>query len=960
MRTWQSTMRVLLVALWTTVAAGCVYYNMFFNAKKKFELADKQSQTASGAAGPARFSVGNRAYEEAIERFSRVVERYPKSKWVDDAYYYIGLGYFRMGGYDKSERAFREILDNHPKSKYAEESLFWLAVCRVRSGETLAGRELLRKLANGGQKKKWRAAAWYELGELFLEEKEYDSAAAAYLTVADQYSGEKEAVEARFKAGETFRLAGQQERALEQFRLALRTELTPDLVYRIRVRMADAHLAQDQIDSGLTLLEELAGDARHADSLGVLRLKIGVGLEQAGRFEEAIKTYEEVIEKFPKTAWSAEAYYHIGYIHQKEYFDFVAARDFYTKAKDEFARSEFARKAVELSVTMATIEEYREEIAPKKAAADSTDTSGTANAGGQPDSGSIDTLPGIIPHLEERDSVSGVDSTKSVPEAGPTDPSDSIGLVPADSADSLSSSVFLPADTAALADSGDSLQSHAFPPADTALDSGMDPTGRLHRVAPPTLAQDGPAISSPPSSVSASALDLDTTWVLDTVTAIDTLVVVDTTLSVDTVQAGDSLLVVKTPSSDTAAAKDSLFLGDTTRSPDTTLAGNFLPVVDTTIAFDSTFVVDTTIRYDTVLVFDTAAVIQAEKAAQMKKTAEEQQAAKEAKLATAYFKLAEAFHTILEAPDSALFYYDALVARFPGSDDVPRALFASASILEGQLHDTAAAAERYRRVLENYRNTDYAGEAIRRLGLSGAPIDSGYPAAAYRQAEQMLLEENRPESARVLFNRVVKEFPRSLYAPMAAYAGAMAAEKTHKKEDSTVWFIYQSVIDSFPNTPYATAAKARIGEGTSTPRRERARVALEDTLQTQKVDSALAAIKAEQGDTTVIRLPKAPRPEKAGEFVYPQSELGSEPWKGSVMFKIWVDLTGRITEYEMVQPSRRQDIDLNAEAALKETFFNPDSIPPESLNMWYRYEVKVLPPAQKPDNIFNDPLWNNQ
>ena len=74
-----------------------------------------------------------------------------------------------------------------------------------------------------------------------------------------------------------------------------------------------------------------------------------------------------------------------------------------------------------------------------------------------------------------------------------------------------------------------------------------------------------------------------------------------------------------------------------------------------------------------------------------------------------------------------------------------------------------------------------------------------------------------------------------------------------------------------------------------------------------------------------------------------------------MIFKIFIDFTGQISDYLKVQGSEIADIDLSAEETLKDTFFEPDSIAPESLSMWYRYEVKVVPPAQERENLFNDP-----
>jgi len=1034
---------MFILAVFCLTAVGCVYYNMFFNAKKKFNEAEEQEQRmgTGGQATPQK-RVGNLAYEDAIAKFAKVIEQYPKSKWVDDAYYYIGLGYFRMGQYDRSLEAFDEIITNHPKSKYIEEAGFWIAVCRVELGERLAGRERLRRLTTTATKKKWQAEAWSRLADMYFEDKEYDSAAAAYLTVAEEFGSEEISNRARFKAGEAFTLAGQQEKALEQFYLTLQEKPPDNVVYATRVRMADAYFGREMIDSGLVLLEALAGSDLYYDSLGVLQLKIGGGLEQAGRYDEAIETYTDITETFDKTKWSAEAFYRIGYIHQKQFFDFPAAREYYEKAKQEFARSEFAQKAIEQSVTLATIEGFQKQIADgllelmaiddpeafaaAKALADTTvpaDTTATGDSTSAIDSNAIDTMttmPGeadsaiaeIVPDSimtaeanAQQPAPETVDSGLAQPGDRPTEPvmpEDSLGILTAtdtlahpDSAITIVDN-FADADTAAPVDQSDSLLATAVP--DTASNGITEP----------------PPMPDDPNRTADTTISIDTILVIDTTYTFDTVLISETSMpllreipdttvpaadsaftpaatdtsavipvpnmvaTTDSVATADSQSVPESPSAplmtDSAAAGDTVLsgneqladdtirvarLGDSPALADTSSPpGHSLP--DSVIQSPPAFAVDTALSIDTTFTVDTTVTIELTAAAKKALAEKEKRRAIVDELAVAYFNLAQAFHMVLDEPDSAMSYYDTLIARFPDSEQIPRALFASASLREDHFQDSAGAAENYQRVLRDYGRTDYAGAAIERLGLGGTPADTGYPGAAYRRAEQMFLAEKRPDSARILFEKISTEFPGSIYAPQAAFAALVTTEELpQQKEDSALYYLFATYIDSFPGTPYADAAKVKIGSGIAArPGRERTVIATETT--DSAYDSALAAITAEQRDTTRVGLPRAPRPKQLGQFKYPESEMGTEPWEGSVVFKIFIDFTGKIEDYELVGPSERPDIDLEATAAVEGTFFDPDSIPPESLNMWYQYDVRVTAPGRENENIFNDPAYNNQ
>ena len=90
-----TSLLVVVITAVSILAAGCVYYNMFFNAKKKFDLADQQSKTPTGRRTTGRFGAGYRTYEEAIENARDRVQE-------------------ELDGYDDAEFNFDSYADNRP------------------------------------------------------------------------------------------------------------------------------------------------------------------------------------------------------------------------------------------------------------------------------------------------------------------------------------------------------------------------------------------------------------------------------------------------------------------------------------------------------------------------------------------------------------------------------------------------------------------------------------------------------------------------------------------------------------------------------------------------------------------------------------------------------------------------------------------------------------------------------
>ena len=71
---------------------SCVYYNTFYNAEVNYEEAEKIIQeTSSSNSGDDKIPAqAKKLLGKAIENSNIVINKYPDSKYVDDAYFIIG------------------------------------------------------------------------------------------------------------------------------------------------------------------------------------------------------------------------------------------------------------------------------------------------------------------------------------------------------------------------------------------------------------------------------------------------------------------------------------------------------------------------------------------------------------------------------------------------------------------------------------------------------------------------------------------------------------------------------------------------------------------------------------------------------------------------------------------------------------------------------------------------------
>lgn len=74
----------------------------------------------------------------AIKKLETLIDKYPKSKLVPDAYYKLGQAYFRTGRYTLSERTFRKLAKKYPDSEYRIASYYYVGLLNKKKNPSYA------------------------------------------------------------------------------------------------------------------------------------------------------------------------------------------------------------------------------------------------------------------------------------------------------------------------------------------------------------------------------------------------------------------------------------------------------------------------------------------------------------------------------------------------------------------------------------------------------------------------------------------------------------------------------------------------------------------------------------------------------------------------------------------------------------------------------------------------------
>ncbi|MBU0982925.1 MAG: tetratricopeptide repeat protein [candidate division Zixibacteria bacterium] len=363
----------LLIGLMATLGlgSGCgVYFNTFFNARKAFNSAEKTRRDSKTNRG------GTNDYNTAITKCLKVVDNYPNSKYYDDALYMLGVSYFHTNQYGKAERRLRELLANYEDSKFARQANLYLAKSKLELGEVEEAMAVFQEIFAADYDRAFKGEAAMGLGQYHFDAGDYDLSRQYLLAVRDSLGTDLDKLKAQMLVADGYFERYKFADALGAYIQALGMNPDKDQRYHALLRAALSSYRTQRIDAGMAYLDELIEDELYFDSLGILKLTVGMGYEYDEDLELAEVTYLDVAEKSENRLWQADAYHRLGLMYQFTYDDLEQAKEYYDLAVAATRSSEAGRDALQRSSDIGKIETFAQKALDSTATQDVIDDAG--------------------------------------------------------------------------------------------------------------------------------------------------------------------------------------------------------------------------------------------------------------------------------------------------------------------------------------------------------------------------------------------------------------------------------------------------------------------------------------------------------------------------------------------------------------------------------------------------------
>lgn len=223
-------------------------------------------------------------YPEALQALQTVLTKYPQFKMLDGAQYNLAMVHYQMAGtskkpedYKTAAAAFAVVPTKYPQSKYADRALYFQGDALYMAGTPEAAADVYKKLIAGYPKSPLLPDTYYALGTIQQQDLKLDADAVA-----------------------TF-----------QAFLANAAFAEHELANEIRLRQGMSLFNLAKYDEAEKLLTAVAAVPKFPNADFAL-LRVGQCKLESGKPAEAVTVFNEVLTKYPESAYKAAAQLCVG------------------------------------------------------------------------------------------------------------------------------------------------------------------------------------------------------------------------------------------------------------------------------------------------------------------------------------------------------------------------------------------------------------------------------------------------------------------------------------------------------------------------------------------------------------------------------------------------------------------------------------------------------------------------
>jgi tetratricopeptide (TPR) repeat protein len=339
-------------------SGGCAYYNTFYNAQQYYEDAEKIRLQKEGKNIPI---TALDKYGKTIQKCQKVLSDYPESKFRTDAFLLMAKSKFYRKDYDLAIDDIR-IVTQEGNDNQIEEAQYLRAQCKWKKGNAQTGIDELTRLLQISNSKEIQSKCHLSLAEIAQELKDSD------LAMSHLQEGAK-LTKNRDQKGVIYGRLAEMAFNKEDYDIAkdgyanvITNSLSKEKIENAHLQLLKILRIQKNYKAASRKIKGMLTDDKFKRIAGNLELELVQLYRAQGEISEIETRLESIVNDYPRTLVSAEAYYLLGKIYTSQNWDLNKAKEYFDQVSKESSKSLFSPMAKSLSKAIGTYQEAQKDL----------------------------------------------------------------------------------------------------------------------------------------------------------------------------------------------------------------------------------------------------------------------------------------------------------------------------------------------------------------------------------------------------------------------------------------------------------------------------------------------------------------------------------------------------------------------------------------------------------------------
>lgn len=371
------TTKLLVLSFLLLIASGCsvwdnftTYFNLYFNTATLFEDAELEilSQKRDLFSNDPLIIPGNAkaSLVKVVEKSSKLLQFYSTSAYVDEALMMLGKSFYYQNNYQKSNRKFEELLaTNIDDDELITEANLWMAKNSFELREITRALELIEQVRAKGIEEGYnliiKESYVHEI-KYRLREKDYTKAISLATEFAEVYNDDLIRAQIYYELGNLYTLIGEKENAITAYEKVFDYSPDFDLEVSTTIKYANALRNAGQTQKALEVFEDIRTEDKFSNSYNEIDFEIGKTLVELGEYNQALEQFRMVDTTYKNTPFSSASNFEMGELYRAKFLNYDSAGYYFSKSAVSNPPKEYVDKAKSNNLLFAKYSKLRNEI----------------------------------------------------------------------------------------------------------------------------------------------------------------------------------------------------------------------------------------------------------------------------------------------------------------------------------------------------------------------------------------------------------------------------------------------------------------------------------------------------------------------------------------------------------------------------------------------------------------------